>query len=797
MDLKVPGFEARWITYWDENKIYEFHHDGDSEKYFTIDTPPPTISGKIHMGHAFSYPHQDFIARYKRMRGYNVFYPWGHDDNGLPTERYTEKTRNIRAERTDLLTFIEACRESSREAREAVTRTFIDIGLSANFRDEYTTSSPFSRRLSQSMFLDLVKRDRVYREKAPAIRCPFCHTAISQIEMKDVSRKADFVYINFPLDQGESIQIATTRPEYVGACVAIGVNPDDERYKDFIGSDAKVPLYNHAVKIIADPMIEKDKGTGAEMICTFGDQNDLDLWRKHNLDLRVLIDDMGRMNDLSDFLKGLKIEEARKKIIEILKEKNFIEKIERIEHFVNTHERCGTPVEIGISKQWFIRYLDLRYDFLQYGKKVNWIPEHMRVRYDNWVNGLRWDWCISRQRYFGIPFPVWYCKECGETVFADESELPVDPRLDEVKKKCNKCGSSDLIPETDIMDTWATSSLSPRITLLKESMFEEQYPMDVRFQGHDIITFWAFTTIARARIHDGVIPWKNIFISGNVHDPLGQKMSKSKGNIVEPSTIISEYGPDSLRFWASTTLPGEDIRIKEQDFVRGRRTVIKLYNAARLVSMLSEGRKVPEKIESPKTKIDQWILSKLNTTVDEVTKEMENYTVSKARAELDNFFWNTFCDNYLEIIKSQIKVYSNDPASEQLITEMLATAKYSMLQIIKMYAPVMPFITEEIYSTYEYPGKKKSIHLESWPRFEENYSFPDIERETDYVIQAIGKIRTLKSSMRLSLAASIDRVMLKGDKKTLENSASVIKGLMNIKELELVDSEEVEALLPQ
>lgn len=796
MDLKIPGFEGKWISYWNENKIYAFHYD-DSGNYFTIDTPPPTISGKIHMGHAFSYPHQDFVARYKRMRGFKVFYPWGYDDNGLPTERFTEKTRNIKAERTELKEFIQACKESSKESREAVLKTFIDMGISADFSDYYTTSSDYSRKLSQKMFLELVKKNRAYREEAPAIRCPFCHTAISQIEMKDATRKADFVYINFPLDDASNLLIATTRPEYVGACVAVGVNPKDDRYRQLIGREISVPLYDYKVNIIADQTIDMEKGTGAEMICTFGDQNDLELWRKHNLNLRVLIDDMGKMNSLSVFLDGLRIEDARKKIIEILKEHNFIERIERIEHSVNTHERCGTPVEIGISKQWFIKYLDLREDFLRYGREINWIPEYMRVRYENWVNGLRWDWCISRQRYFGIPFPVWYCRKCGETVFAEESELPVDPRMDPIAKTCEKCGSTEFVPETDIMDTWATSSLSPRITLLKENMFEKFYPMDIRFQGHDIITFWAFTTIARSRIHDEKIPWRNILVSGNVHDPLGQKMSKSKGNIVEPSSVLSQYGADSLRFWASTTLPGEDIRIKEQDLVRGRRTVIKLYNAAKLLDMLAENRQTDENIVSPKMKINRWILSKLNDTIRRATEEMEAYTVSKARADLDNFFWNSFCDNYLEMIKSQIKAYSGDQKYETAIGEMLAVARYSMLQVIKMYAPIMPFITEEIYSTFGYSHDRKSIHLENWPTAQNTYDFMEEEKEIDYVVQAIAKVRTLKSSMKLSLAAPLEKVVLKGDKKLLEDSAGVIKELMNISELELIDSEDTEAMLPQ
>ncbi|MCL4479962.1 MAG: valine--tRNA ligase, partial [Candidatus Thermoplasmatota archaeon] len=586
MDLDIPAMEEKWKKYWSENRIGSFDRSVlERNRCFSIDTPPPTISGKMHMGHAFSYPHQDFIARYKRMRGYNVYYPWGFDDNGLPTERFTEKALGIKAEKTDLAEFIRLCMQESAKAEEDLKKNWMNLGFSADFSNSYRTFSDESMRVSQSMFLDMISKGRAYREEGPTIRCPTCRTAISQIDLKDITQNSEFVYIKF---RGPDIDvmIATTRPELIGACVAVAVNPQDERYSGIIGKVLETPFYHNKVKVIADEMVSSEKGTGAEMVCTFGDQNDIYLWRKYNLETRIILDDFGKFRESAGPISGLTVREGRKRIIELLEAEGVVDHIERIRHSVNAHERCDTPVEFGISKQWYVKVLDIRDDLKRYAHSVDWIPQHMRVRIDNWIDGLKWDWGISRQRFLGVPFPVWYCDTCGATVYAEPKMLPVDPRTANVSMKCPKCGSDSLEPERDVMDTWATSSLSPRLAMIHDGIFPKLYPMDVRFQGHDIISTWAFTTIVRSYIHDGSVPWKEIMISGNVYDPQGQKMSKSRGNIIEPGSLVAEYGADSVRYWASTALPGEDIRVREQDFVRGRRTVIKIYNAAKLVTML-------------------------------------------------------------------------------------------------------------------------------------------------------------------------------------------------------------------
>ncbi len=768
--LDIKSMEDKWKDYWLKNNIFKFKNN-ENKKVFTIDTPPPTVSGKMHVGHAYSYPQQDFIARYKRMKGYNIFYPWGFDDNGLPTERFVEKERNVTIDNTDLGTYIKICREVSKESEKDLYKAWYDTGLSADFTDYIDTSSDFSIKLSQELFLDLVNKKRAYRSEAPYITCPTCRTAISQIEMKDAIINTDLVYINF-----NGIDIATTRPEMLGSCVALFVNPDDDRYKNLINKTVKIPLYDYEVKIMADDSIDKNFGTGAEMLCTFGDQNDLELWRKYKLDSRIILKN-NRIND-DKFIINLSVKDARKKIIDKLKENGYVIKIEKIKHNVNTHERCGTPIEIGISKQWYIKDLDIKNELINFGDKIEWVPDYMKTRYTNWVNGLKWDWCISRQRYFGVPFPVWYCNKCGSIIPANDDELPVDPRLDKKHRVCSKCGSDNLLPETDVMDTWATSSISPTL-YLKHKNFDVK-TMDVRFQGHDIITSWAFTTILRSYLHYNEIPWKKISISGNVYDPFGQKMSKSKGNIVEPKEIINTYGADALRFWASTTLPGENIKLREQDLIRGKKTVIKLYNSFNLLKILYNNEK-PLKTDI-KFAINKWILTKMEKTIKDVTSYMDKYEIMKARNTLDKFFWDTYCDNYLEIIKNEMQ--KSDRRKETIYTSLNV-----MENILKMYSTVMTFITEELYHEI-YNDFNGSISFEKYPEYDNNFIFEE-EADIDYIINIIDKVRNIKSNMKVSMAQPLENLTVSGNSKIIEKYSYILSDLMHIKNIDIKNSDEI------
>ncbi len=524
------------------------------------------------------------------------------------------------------------------------------------------------------------------------------------------------------------------------------------------------------------------------MVCTFGDQNDIYLWRKHGLSTRIILDDFGKFKEEAGIIKGLTVREGRKRIIEELEHLKVVEKIERVKHSVNAHERCDTPVEFGISKQWYVKVLDIREELKASAHSAQWIPIHMRVRIDNWIDGLKWDWGISRQRFLGVPFPVWYCRKCGETVYAGKDALPVDPRTYAGKIACPKCGSSDLDPETDVMDTWATSSLSPRLALIPEGLFPSLYPMDARFQGHDIISTWAFTTIVRSFIHDGISPWKSILISGNVYDPQGQKMSKSRGNIIEPADLVNEYGADAVRYWASTALPGEDIKVREQDFVRGKRTVIKIFNASKLVAMLSGDAATPA-VPEAKHPINAGIISGLNDLIVKVTDLMDSYQFSRARSEIDNFFWNIYCDNYLEMAKGIVN--RSQEIGSDTREEFGRILRYVLLQIMKMYAPVMPFITEEVYHSLNL-GPEKSIHLEKWPLPSGNVSEKSGAAEFGYILQVLSAVRSFKTSKKLSMGSHIDSLTIMGDKAILERYREEVMAVMNIGSLSFQQSQELQ-----
>ncbi|MFG1518913.1 MAG: valine--tRNA ligase [Thermoplasmataceae archaeon] len=785
MDIDIPAIERKWLEYWEKNMIYEFKNTQGKE-VFSIDTPPPTVSGSMHLGHAFSYPHQDFIARYKRMSDYSVFYPWGFDDNGLPTERYTEKLHAVKGGDMSRQKFQELCSKTSIGLENYMLRSWTSLGLSADFMHGYRTISPEVMKISQHYFIDLVKKDRAYRSEGTSLFCPVCRTTISQIDLEDREQNASFYYIVFKGNSSD-VTIATTRPEMLAACVAVCANPNDSRYSGLKGSSLKVPLYDLTVPIIFDESVNPEKGTGIEMVCTFGDQNDVDLWKKYDLPLRLILDMDGKFNDLTGPLAGKSSQEARAEIHKLLEKSGDLLETKKIKHNVNVHERCGTPVEIITGKQWFVRCLDLKDQLIAVGKDITWYPDYMRIRYENWVNGLKWDWCISRQRYYGVPFPVWYCEDCGSIILPDENELPVDPRVSN-NRKCDKCGSQRTIGEKDVMDTWATSSLSPVIAVQRYSLSPELLPMSTRFQAHDIISTWAFTSILRSLIHFNRKPWNTTVISGNVQDPTGSKLSKSKGNALSPDDYISKYGADALRFWAASVSIGEDVKFSEQELVRGRRTVIKLYNSSNLIKMLEEGVPI-RSVSDVKKDINSWILSSLDKVVDGVTRNMEAFDPPKARNLLENFFWNVFCDNYLEIIKSQVRIDRN-AGNIDGVQETLYVANYVMLTILKLYAPFMPFITEELYDRMNLTDRKKSIHIEHWPSrstFPVRSGYEDI----DDLLNAISVIRGFKSSLKISLGSPLEKIRLGCNPAKMGKFSNLIKDMMKITELDLVDSSEI------
>ncbi|MCX6709704.1 MAG: valine--tRNA ligase, partial [Candidatus Woesearchaeota archaeon] len=706
--------EKKWQLFWEKEEVFKFNPKSKKPVY-SIDTPPPTVSGAMHMGHAFGYSQMDFIARYHIMKGENVFYPFGFDDNGLATERFVEKKIGKRSTEMPRSEFVKICLKETSEVEKSLKQSWQALGMACDWSLSYHTIEDWCRKTSQRSFLELYKMGREYRKTAPALWCPECTTAIAQAELLDKEIESQFNEILFELEDGNKIHIATTRPELLPACVAVFVHPEDKRNAGLIGKKAKVPLFDYFVPIIGDSRADPEKGTGVVMCCTFGDQTDMEWWKAYSLPLKIAINRNGTMNETAGAYSGLSIKEARKKIIADLKGKELLFAQKPIKHMVNVHERCGTEIEFLVTEQWFIKYLDLKDKFIEAGQKIRWHPEHMRLRFENWINGLQWDWCISRQRYFGVPFPVWYCRKCGEIILADEKTLPVDTLEDKPKGECPKCGGKDFEPEKDVLDTWATSSLSPEIALKwreDDKFFDRMYPMSLRAQGHDIITFWAFNTVVKGLLHNKEVPWKDIMINGWALDQHGKKMSKSKGNVIDPLEMISKYSADCLRFWAASSKLGEDVWFNEKEFVAGQRFVNKLWNASKFtIPHLSdyECRK-PKEIEL----IDQWLLSKLSSLVKSCTEAFDSYEFVRVRLDVENFFWHEFCDEYLEIVKDRL--YNSDKYEKKSID----SAKYALytgfLTIIKLYSPITPHITEEIYQQF-FAEKEKanSITISGWP----------------------------------------------------------------------------------
>lgn len=743
--------EPKWVQQWEKQGTYKFNPQTKGEIY-SIDTPPPTVSGKMHIGHAFSYTQQDIIARYKRLRGYNVFYPWGTDDNGLPTERLVEKMKNVKGSKMDRQTFIKLCEDTLKELLPAFTGDWKRIGISCDFTQSYSTIDARSRKISQWSFLDLSKKGRIYRKEAPSLWCPLCSTAISQVECEDAEKPSTFNDIAFTVD-GKEVIIATTRPELLPACVAVICHPNDDRYKKLIGKTATTPLFKAQVPIMADERVDPAKGTGIVMCCTFGDQTDTEWYRKFNLPLKEAIDKTGHMTKLSAKYEGLKIHDARKAILADLKEQGLLRAQKPIQHSVKVHERCGTEIEIIQSKQWFIKYLDLKDEMLGWADQMKWHPDFMKHRYNNWVKGLQWDWLISRQRFFGVPFPVWYCSKCDTPIFAEEKNLPVDPLKDKPTTKC-KCGSTEYTPEKDVLDTWATSSMTPQLalSLVPQEYHAKMYPFSLRPQAHEIISFWLFNTTVKSHLHYDKTPFKDVVLSGYVTDPKGEKMSKSKGNVVDPEVVLSKYSGDAMRYWAGSCKLGEDVAYQEKMLKEGDKFVTKLWNAAKFVNMNLEGY---DGKGMSKHTMDLWIHAKLARAITEATTAFDSYEYSKAKTTIETFFWQHFCDNYLELIKGRTydaKNAEDKRSAQHALAECLPA-------IVKMMAPFTPFITEEVYQLYlKQKEGKPSVHLTTWP------TAPAInelaEKSGDVAVAVLGAVRKKKSEAKLSMKAPVKRLII-------------------------------------
>ncbi len=749
--------EAKWQTYWQEKGTYKYNPKSTRPTY-SIDTPPPTVSGKLHIGHVYGFSQADMYARYQRMLGKNLYYPLGFDNNGLPTELLVEKEKKIRAYSIPREEFTNIALDLVAGYNQNYRETMMRTGMSCDLDLGYNTIDDRSQKTSQKSFIDLARRNIAYRDDKPSPWCCKCRTSVAAAELEDKDMDSIFNYLNFKLADGSgTIPIATTRPEFLPACVAIFVNPEDERYAHLVGKMVKVPLFEDIeVKILTDAKVGIDKGTGIVMCCTFGDQTDVEWWKEYKLPLKQAIDDGGYMTEIAGKYTGMKSIDARKAIIEDLKEQGYIYKQDAITHSVKVHERCEQGIEFLAKKQWFIRTStpELKQKWVDLGNELKWHPESMKVRYMAWVNNLNQDWSISRQRYFGVPFPVWYCKGCGKPHFANVEDLPVNPLSTSYNGKC-ECGSCEFEPESDVMDTWATSSVTPQINCNwaeDEQECASKMPMDMRFCGRDIITTWSLRTIIKAYYHQGCLPWKDLLVNGWVMADKGVKISKHLSNSkMSLNDLLETYGADVIRYWCANGAYGRDVLLSDEGVKDGYKLVNKIWNASKFVlSFLQEYTPTkPNKI----LPMDLYIMHKFNQAYNDTIKQYENVEMGYARTEIEKFFWN-FCDNYIEIAKNRL--YKPEVYGEEA-KESAQWACYNvLLGILKLFAITMPHITEEIYQDYfrKFEGED-SIHLTvlSPINLEECSTIISCG---DEVVEIVSKIRQFKTENKISMKTQIE-----------------------------------------
>ncbi len=797
----VDGLEDRWAPAWAEQGTYAFDRSATRDRVFSIDTPPPTASGSLHVGHVFSYTHTDTIARYQRMRGMEVFYPMGWDDNGLPTERRVENHYGVRcdpsvpydpafappaeppSDRRDFVpvsrpNFIELCEQLLVVDEQAFEHVWTRLGLSVDWSSTYATIDEGSRRVSQRAFLRNLARGQAYSQEAPSLWDVTFQTAVAQAELEDRQRSGAYHQLAFHRsDGGGDVLIDTTRPELVVSCVALVAHPDDERYRPLFGSTVTTPVFGVEVPIHPHPLAEPDKGTGIAMICTFGDTTDVVWWRELDLPTRAVIERDGRFSeeapewlptDLARERYGRIARKApggaREQMVALLTETGeLIGDVRPIEHAVKFFEKGDKPLEIVTSRQWYIRNggrsEELRAELVARGAELVWHPDFMRHRYDNWVQGLNGDWLVSRQRYFGVPFPVWYPVLADGTVdhdhpiLPDEADLPVDPQAECPAgfEESQRGAPGGFVGDPDVMDTWATSSLTPQIACRWEDdadLFERTFPMDLRPQGHDIIRTWLFSTVLRSHDEFGCVPWSNVALSGWILDPDRKKMSKSKGNVVTPLGLLEQHGSDAVRYWAASGRPGTDTAFDEQQMKVGRRLAIKLLNASRFA--LGFGAVDPS---TPVTEaLDRAALATLADLVDDATRAFDGFDYARALERTETFFWR-FCDDYLELVKT--RAYGEDGAPVDGSTASARAALQVALSTLhRLLAPFLPFTCEEAWSWW----MEGSVHLAAWPDGDSvrAASAGGDPAALEVAGAVLGELRGAKSAAKVGMRAGIE-----------------------------------------
>ncbi|MBM01386.1 MAG: valine--tRNA ligase [Chloroflexi bacterium] len=811
--------EGKIVREWDKENLYSNFNPNSKKKIFSVDTPPPTASGYLHIGHVFSYSHQDFIVRFRRMRGEEIFYPMGWDDNGLPTERRVQDYFNVKCDpeeksvqnilgkikengknssalKVSRKNFIELCHIVTTEDEKVFKELFMKIALSVDWNHEYTTIQDLPRELAQKSFIDLYEKGFVYNTDNPSLWDPEFQTAVAQAEIEDREMPGAFHDIRFETDSNESFVISTTRPELLAACVGVAAHPDDKRFKHLIGKNAITPLFGIKVPVFGSELVDMEKGTGILMVCTFGDNVDVQWWQENNLDTRIIVNKYGRLDEVSfgsnewesenpekanNFyfrIAGKTLKQAKTEIVEMLSDKDNFEaeaalvgEPKQITHSVRFYERSKTPLEILSTRQWFVKLMDKKELLIEKSNQIDWHPDFMRKRFENWTENLQLDWCISRQRFFGVSFPLWYkldenCKpDYNNPIVADLSDLPVDPTEDTPSgySESDRGKSNGFVGEKDVFDTWFTSSLTPQIggKWDKENSFlDKVFPYDIRPQSHEIIRTWAFYTVVKSALHHNEIPWKNVIISGWVLDPDRKKMSKSKGNVVVPNDLIEVYGADAVRYWAASARLGSDTANDEQIFKVGKKLVVKLFNASKFVLNGSPEYINVSDITEP---LDLSTVHLFNEYLDEITESMENFQFSEALNKLEDFFWNYFTDNYIELVKNRSKF--NDYGHKTISG--LTTLRLILENLLKLFAPFIPMVTEEIWGWIyrNNSSNYKSIHLEKWPE-KINLDFKNINSSQLVIArEAIGAVRKEKTNEGLSLGSDLNNVSLSVNKQ--------------------------------
>ena len=776
--------EFSWQKYWQKNEIYKFIGDGTKPRYI-IDTPPPYPTGSIHIGHVLNWTFIDMIARYKRMKGYDVLFPQGWDCHGLPTEVKVEETHNIKKNDVPREEFRQMCIDLTSDNIKKMRTQMQEMGFSQDWSREFVTMTPEYKARTQLSFLKMYEQGLIYQGIHPVNWCPRCETAIAFAEVDYKENKTFLNYLEFPVENSEKgIFIATTRPELLSACVAVVVHPEDERYADMVSKKAIVPLFGQKVKIITDETVDMEYGTGAVMICTFGDKTDVAWVNRYNLDVIEAIDEKGIMTSAAGKFEGMTLFECKKATIEELDKEGFLIKKEEVDQNVGQCWRCKTPIEILVKKQWFVAVKELKSQIENATNEMEWIPEHMKVRLLNWAESMDWDWCISRQRLFATPIPVWYCKDCGKVFVATEDMLPIDPTISQPGVTCD-CGCTDFIGEEDVLDTWMDSSISPlSVAGWPNPNYKECFPADLRPQGHDIIRTWAFYTTLRCVALTGQKPFSQIVINGMVFGEDGFKMSKSRGNVLAPEDILNDYGADALRLWASNSVPGSDVPFSWNDVKYGYKFMRKFWNAFRFISIHIADFDVNfEEVKSNLNPMDSWILSKLNCLVRDCTESMDLYNFAQVVGAIQNFVWHDFCDEYIETVKYRLY-------GDEISEESKKAAKYTLKTVvdtsIKILAPIIPHFAEEVY---QHLGYEDSIHKSEWPKVQVELINEKLEKQFNIGVETIGELRRFKSSSKLPLNAKLKSTTIYSTNSEvldiLNNIFDDIKGTMNIVDLKL------------